>query len=61
LFDEPYVDAAMVADRLDVSTQTAYNAIERLESDGVLEEVTGKDRGREYRASDIFGALGDHH
>jgi Fe2+ or Zn2+ uptake regulation protein len=51
----------MVADRLDVSTQTAYNAIEWLESDGVVEEVTGKDRGREYRASDIFGAFGDHH
>jgi Fic family protein len=61
LFDEPYVDAAMVADRLDISTQTAYNAIEQLEADGILEEVTGKNRGREYRASDIFGALGDHY
>lgn len=57
LFDEPYVDAQVVTDRLEVSAQTAYNALDTLVEDSVLEEVTGNDRGREYIAAEIFAAL----
>lgn len=57
LFQRPYVDTATVADMLDVSDQTARNAISELEASGVLEETTGKQRYREYKAVDIFGIL----
>lgn len=57
LFQEPYVDAAMVAKMLDVSDQTARNALSELEASGVLEETTGKQRYREYKAVDIFEIL----
>ena len=57
LFHQPYVDAAAVAEMLDVVDQTARNAIAELEADGVLEETTGKQRYREYKAVDIFDIL----
>jgi len=57
LFDRPYVTARDAASMLDVSNQTAYRAISRLEDAGVLEEVTGKDYGREYRAAEVFEIL----
>jgi len=57
LFQKPYVDTATVADMLAVSDQTARNAISELEASGVLEETTGKQRYREYKATDIFEIL----
>jgi Fic family protein len=57
LFKQPYVDAATAAEMLDVSGQTARNAISELEASGVLEETTGKQRYREYKAVDIFDIL----
>jgi Fic family protein len=54
LFETPYLTAADVMELLDVSDGTAYNAIEELRRDGVLVEVTGKKRNREYRAAEIF-------
>ncbi len=30
---------------------------EELESDGVIEEVTGKERGKEYKAVEVFDIL----
>lgn len=57
LFDQPYVTAATAADLLEVERSTAYRAIEHLRDDGVLEEVTGKDRYREFRAAEIFEIL----
>lgn len=57
LFQQPYVDTATVADMLDVSDQTARNALSELEASGVLEETTGKQRYREYKAVDIFEIL----
>jgi len=57
LFEQPYLTANDVQDILDVTGPTAYRAIHRLEDEGVLEEVTGKQRNREYRAADIFAVL----
>lgn len=54
LFETPYLTAADVMELLDVSDGTAYNAIQSLEADGVLVEVTGKERNREYKAAEIF-------
>lgn len=57
LFDLPYFTASEVEERFDVSRQTAYNAIEELESEGLLVEVTGKQRNQEYKAVDVFDIL----
>ena len=57
LFQQPYVDAATVADMLDVTDQTARNALSELEASGVLEETTGKQRYREYKAVNIFDII----
>jgi len=57
LFEQPYVTTKTVADMLDIERSTAYRAIDALEDDGVLEEVTGKERNQEYRAKEIFEIL----
>lgn len=54
LFEAPYLDVTTVADWLDVQYSTANRLVGRLEDDGVLEELTGKDRNRFYRASEVF-------
>jgi Fic family protein len=57
LFEHPYVTTNSVANRFDVEQSTAYRAITELEEAGVLEEVTGKGRNKEYRAREIFDIL----
>lgn len=57
LFGTPYVTTSEVTKTLDVTRQTAYRAINALEDEGVLEEVTGKSRNKEYRAVEIFEIL----
>ncbi|WP_277543537.1 Fic family protein [Haloarcula laminariae] len=57
LFEQPYVTASMVAEQFDVERSTAYRAIETLQEQGVLEEVTGQQRNREFRATEIFEIL----
>lgn len=57
LFQNPFVVASDVSEIVDVTGPTAYRAIHRLESDGVLEEVTGQERNKEYRATEIFEIL----
>lgn len=57
LFQQPYVTTNDVQELLDVSRQTARNALMELESTGVLEETTGKERYQEFRAVDIFDIL----
>ena len=42
---------------LDVTTQTARNAIDELEAQDVLEETTGKQRHQKFEAVDIFEIL----
>jgi Fic family protein len=57
LFEQPYMTTKTVAKMLDIERSTAYRAIDDLESEGVLEEVTGKQRNKEYRAKEIFEIL----
>jgi Fic family protein len=57
LFRRPYVTANDVAEMLDVTGQTARNAIGELVANDVLVETTGKERYREYKAVDIFDVL----
>ncbi|MFC7209847.1 Fic family protein [Natronoarchaeum sp. GCM10025321] len=57
LFEQPYVTTKTVATMLDIERSTAYRAIADLETEGVLEEVTGKQRNKEYRATEIFEIL----
>jgi Fic family protein len=57
LFEQPYVTTKTVADMLDIERSTAYRIIDDLEEEGVLEEVTGKQRNKEYRAKEIFDIL----
>ncbi|WP_222913690.1 Fic family protein [Natrinema sp. SYSU A 869] len=57
LFEQPYVTTKTVAERLDIERSTAYRAIDALEDEGILEEVTGKERNKEYRAKEIFEIL----
>lgn len=57
LFERPYFTAPDVAELLEVERSTAYRAIDRLQDDGILEEVTGKERYREFRAAEVFEVL----
>jgi Fic family protein len=57
LFQHPYVTTNDVAEFLDVTSQTARNAISELEAQGILEETTGKQRYQEFKAVDIFQIL----
>jgi Fic family protein len=57
LFEQPYLTASLVTKLLDVTGPTAYRSIERLVEDGVLEETTGNERNKEYRAKEIFEIL----
>ncbi|MEF8839020.1 MAG: Fic family protein, partial [Haloarculaceae archaeon] len=54
LFEDPYLDVNTAADWLDVEYSTANRLVAQLEDDGMLEELTGKERNRFYRASEVF-------
>ena len=54
LFKDPYLDVNTAADWLDVEYSTANRLVAQLEDDGILEELTGKERNRFYRASEVF-------
>lgn len=56
-FVEPIFTVSRAADLIEMSYPAANNAIDRLESDGVLEELTGQDRYREFQASEILDVL----
>ena len=57
LFQHPYVTTSEVADLLNVTKQTARNAITELENQDILRETTGKQRYQEFKAVDIFDIL----
>lgn len=56
-----YFTANDIIEELDVSRATAYNVIETLEADGVIEETTGAEWGREYKAIEVFDRLASTH
>lgn len=53
LFKNPVITIRQATDRADVRYQPARNAIQALEGDGVVNEVTGKERYKVYHASEI--------
>jgi Fic family protein len=57
LLQYPYFRALDLVEYLGVSRRTAYKVVDELESDGLIEEVTGKERGKEYRAVEVFEIL----
>jgi Fic family protein len=57
LFEQPYVTSKTVQRLFDVEQPTASRVINDLVDEGVLEEVTGKGRNKEYRAREIFEIL----
>jgi len=54
LFEDPYVTVREASERTDVVYQTANDAIDRLEADGVVTEVTGNAQNRVFRAEEIM-------
>ena len=59
LFEKPYIDVNTAQRMVDANHSTANRLISRLEDDGVLTEVTGKDRNRFYRANEIFRLISE--
>ena len=57
LFRNPYVRAGDVAAYCSISGPTAMKAISRLESEGVLREVSGRKRNRLYLADGVLDIL----
>lgn len=57
LIATPVVDAAAIAGKLNVSKQSAYNAIKHLVAHDVLQETTGRAYRRAYRAPAIIDIL----
>ena len=54
LFEDPYVTVREASERTDVVYQTANDAIDRLEADGVVTEITGNAQNRVFRAEEIM-------
>jgi Fic family protein len=57
LFINPYVTVARAGELLQVSHPTASQAIEFLQQNGLLEEITGRSWGRVYLARPILAIL----
>jgi Fic family protein len=57
LLQYPYFTAPGLVEYLDVSRRTAYKVVEKLQSDRLIEEVTGKERGKEYKPVDVLDFL----
>lgn len=57
LFKNPVITTSGAKDRAGVKYQPARNAIQALEEDGVLVEVTGKERYKVYHAREIIGII----
>lgn len=57
LFRNPVITIRQAEERANVNYQPARNAIYELEEDGLVTEVTGKDRYKVFHASDIIGVI----
>lgn len=54
VFTKPYLTVNEAKDILEMTYNAANNAVGKLESDGVLEEITGNSRNRVFRAQEVF-------
>ena len=57
LFDMPILNTTRVQTLLDVSPATAGKHIQRLEEEGIIKEVTGRQRDREYLATQVLDLI----
>lgn len=57
LFRNPYITAATAKEHLKLSGPAIRTAIERLQALGIIEEMTGKERHRIYRAKELLKVL----
>jgi Fic family protein len=53
LFERPSITVPRAASQLHITQAAARNLVERLESEGIVKEVTGKPRNRIYVATEI--------
>jgi len=56
-FVDPIFTVSEAADLIDMSYPAANKAVDRLEADGLLEERTGKERYREFQATEVLEIL----
>lgn len=56
-FDNPVMNAEDVEAVAGTATQSAYSALDRLEAEGIIHEITGRKRNRVWAASDLMGEL----
>ena len=61
LLARPIVSISQVAQTLGVSQQSASRYVEALETIGILREITGRARGRVYRADAVLEAISEPH
>jgi Fic family protein len=54
LFEDPYFSVTEASDRIDVVYQTANKAVDTLQEDGVVTEITGNKQNRVFRAEEIM-------
>lgn len=57
LFEEPYLQAPRAIEATGRSRQAVYDAIEKLSTEGIIVEVTDKERNKVYKAPDILGLV----
>jgi Fic family protein len=57
LFEEPYLQAPRAISATGRSRQAIYDAIENLSAEGIIEELTDKDRNRVYEAPAILATV----
>jgi len=54
LFSEPYFSVKEAAETIDMTYPSAKNAVDQLEEDGVVTELTGKQKYRVFEASEVM-------
>lgn len=54
IFSEPYFTVSEAADMINMTYQSANNAVNRLEEDEVVVEITGQEQNRVFKAADIM-------
>ncbi|MDA2925279.1 Fic family protein [Acidobacteria bacterium AH-259-L09] len=57
LFESPAISVSQAAQELDVTFAAAQRNVDKLIQQGILEEVTGRDRNRVYVAKEILSLL----
>jgi Fic family protein len=57
LFEQPVIAAADVSDRLGITTRAANQLVQRLVDQGILVEITGRQRNRRFAAREIIAVV----